>query len=406
MRNIKLYEKKKGKFAKVKQFFKKIKIIMNQLFIIILNRIYAFVLPLKENRVLFLSDSRKKLGGNLKCMYDYLPSEQYEKIVILKSDRRKKRTLKEKITLIKCLSTSKYILLEDLVQATSHIKIRKEQELVQLWHGPGAFKKFGHSREGTDLKHIHKGYKKYTKAIVSSEAIRPCYAEAFSISEDKVQATGFPRTDIFFDENYKEAKKKELYEQYPFLKGKKVILFAPTYRGTQFDDAHYDIQKLNLQKIYENLSKENYIFIFKWHPFLYNNIQLKRLKKYEEYQKYPDFYYDLSRERDINDLLLVTDILITDYSSVIFDYYFTNKPIIYFTYDLKKYEGGRGLYFPFEEYIYGAVAQTDEELLDAIQEENMEPEKREKFYKKFISSCDGNSTYKTYKWIFENKLER
>ena len=176
MRNIKLYEKKKGKFAKVKQFFKKIKIIMNQLFIIILNRIYAFVLPLKENRVLFLSDSRKKLGGNLKCMYDYLPSEQYEKIVILKSDRRKKRTLKEKITLIKCLSTSKYILLEDLVQATSHIKIRKEQELVQLWHGPGAFKKFGHSREGTDLKHIHKGYKKYTKAIVSSEAIRPCYA--------------------------------------------------------------------------------------------------------------------------------------------------------------------------------------------------------------------------------------
>ena len=300
---------------------------------------------------------------------------------------------------MKYLATSRYILLEDLVHATAHMKVRKGQELIQLWHGPGAFKKFGHSRESTDLKRIHKGYKKYAKAIVSAEAIRPCYAEAFSISIDKVKATGFPRTDEFFDTSLQKEKKEQLYQKYPFLKEKKVILFAPTYRGTQIKDAHYDLDKLDLEKIYQNLH-ENYVFLFKWHPLLYMNNQLKNIQDYN-IQEHPDFYYDLSDERDINDLLLVADILITDYSSVIFDYVLLNKPVIYFTYDYDEYVNqGRGLYFPFEEYVYGTVATNDDELLQAIQEEKMEPEKRKVFIEKFMSACDGNSTKKTCEWIF------
>lgn len=387
----------------MKKRIKKIAVILNQIFIIVFNRMNIVLFRLRKNTVLFLSDSREQLGGNLKCMYDYLPSSQYKKIVVLKKDRRLKRTWKEKIKLIYYLSTSQYILLEDLVQATSHIKVRKKQELVQLWHGAGAFKKFGHSREGTDLKHIHKGYKKYTKAIVSSEAIRPCFAEAFSISLDKVQATGFPRTDIFFDAHYQKQKREELYQTYPFLKEKKVILFAPTYRGTQYKDAYYDIKQLDLDKIYENFHQD-YIFIFKWHPFLYNNIERNHLKKYEEYKKYSNFYYDLSAERDINDLMLVADILITDYSSMIFDYYFTQKPIIYFTYDLKEYENDRGLYFPFREYVYGKIATNCNDLIDAIKNSTLEDEKRKLFYEKFLSSCDGKSTKKTYEWVFHHSI--
>ena len=100
-------------------------------------------------------------------------------------------------------------------------------------------------------------------------------------------------------------------------------------------------------------------------------------------------------------MLLVADILITDYSSVIFDYVLLNKPVIYFTYDYDEYVNqGRGLYFPFEEYVYGTVATNDDELLQAIQEEKMEPEKRKVFIEKFMSACDGNSTKKTCEWIF------
>lgn len=383
----------------MKKLINKVKRIIREVNAIIFNRILILIFPLKQNRVLFLSDSRETLGGNLKYVYDYLPTEKYEKVVSLKPDKRLRRKWKEKYNLMKYLATSRYILLEDLVHATAHMKVRKGQELIQLWHGPGAFKKFGHSRESTDLKRIHKGYKKYAKAIVSAETIRPCYAEAFSISMDKVKATGFPRTDEFFNTSMQEEKRKQLYQKYPFLKGKKVILFAPTYRGKNIKDAHYDLEKLDLEKIYQKLHK-NYIFLFKWHPLLYMNNQLKNIQDYNV-KEHSDFYYDLSSERDINDLLLVTDILITDYSSVIFDYVLLNKPVIYFTYDYDEYVNqGRGLYFPFEEYVYGTVATTDDELLKAIQEEKMEPEKRKLFIEKFMSACDGNSTKKTCEWIF------
>ena len=388
----------------MKKYVKKIKRVINQFVIATCNRILGIILPLKEKRVLFLSDERKELGGNFKAVYDMLPDEEYEKILALKGNRYAKRGIKAKMELLINLSTSKYILLEDLVQATSHMRVRKGQELIQLWHGAGAFKKFGHSRESSDLKRIHKGYKKYTRVITSSEAIRPCYAEAFSVSMDKVKATGIPRTDIFFDKEYINSKKEELYQEYPFLKGKKIILFAPTYRGTQFSDAHYGIEKLDLEEIYSIFSKQNYIFIFKWHPFLYNRIEESKTKEYDGYKKHPDFYYDLSKERDINDLLLVTDILITDYSSVIFDYVFMNKPIVYFTYDYKEYvENGRGLYFPFEEYVYGNVAKDSKELVKAIQANSMEEEARSKFVQKFMSACDGHSTEKVINWVFKDK---
>lgn len=383
----------------MKKIIRKIKIIIRELITIIVNRIFVLIFPLKQNRVLFLSDNRETLGGNLKFVYDYLPEEKYEEVLSLKADKRLRRSLKEKINLMKYLATSRYILLEDLVHSTAHMKVRKGQELIQLWHGPGAFKKFGHSRESTDLKRIHKGYKKYAKAIVSAEAIRPCYAEAFSISIDKVKATGFPRTDEFFDTSLQEEKKKQLYQKYPFLKGKKVILFAPTYRGKNIKDAHYDLEQLDLEKIYQSLH-ENYIFLFKWHPLLYMNNQLKNIQDYN-IKIHPDFYYDLSVERDINDLLLISDILITDYSSVIFDYALLNKPVIYFTYDYDEYVNqGRGLYFPFEEYVYGTVVTNDDDLIQAIQEEKMELEKRKVFIEKFMSACDGNSTKKTCEWIF------
>ena len=216
-----------------------------------------------------------------------------------------------------------------------------------------------------------------------------------------VGATGYPRTDIFFNDKYKDNTKKEFYKKYPKLKNKKIILFAPTYRGNSLPTATYDFDKLDLDKIYKELKKE-YVFIFKWHPAIYNNLKNGTIKDYD-LSKYKDFFYDLSEYRDINDLLLVCDTLITDYSSVIFDYVLLKKPVIYFTYDLNKYEEERGLYFPFKDYIYGNIAKTTNELIKSIKERKMYEDERKKFIKKFMISCDGNSTKKTYEFIFKKK---
>lgn len=370
-----------------------------RIYFTVLYEFFRLITRVNKNKVLFISDVREKLGGNLSCIWNSLNDSKYLKTTYLKSDRRDVISIKKFNDMIYDFATAKYILLEDYFRYTSYVRPKKEQEICQLWHACGAFKKFGYSRaNGSENIKIHKGYKKYTKVITSSESIRGKYAEAFGISLEKIRATGIPRTDIFFDKSVAKKIKHNIYKKYPVIKNKKVILFAPTYRGLRAEEATYDFDKLNYEKIYNEFHEE-YVFIIKWHPALYNN--LKKNDSFSKFIKsYPAFYVDLSAERDINELLLVADVLVTDYSSVIFEYALLNKPIVYFTYDLEKYESSRGLYYDFSEYIYGEVARCSDELIDAIRKHSMNTEMRNKFINRFMSACDGKSTEKVYRWIF------
>lgn len=363
----------------------------------LLNRIFA-ALPLKENRVLFISDVRSDMGGNFKFVCDEI-SDGYEIKTSFKADRRIRRSLGEYLRQCLYLATSKYVFLEDYAECTAFMHVRKGQELIQLWHGSGAYKRFGHSRDGKDdVGRIHPGYKRYTKAFVSSEFVRPVFAGAFSISKDKVLATGVPRTDAFFNEAYKAKKTADFYKEYPEAEDKKIILFAPTYRGKRVEDASYGFDQIDLQKLYEELSAE-YLFVIKWHPALYNNIKDGKVKSWD-LKPFEGFAYDLSDKREVNDLLFVADILITDYSSIIFDHALLKKPIIYFIYDLEEYEEGRGLYFPFEDYVYGDTARTQEELTAAIRAENFYEDKWKIFTEKFTKANDGKAARRIIKAVF------
>lgn len=372
---------------------RKIKKAIELIAFFVYNRIGSVFMQLNDKKVVFASEARETIKGNLKVIYEKMP-DGYNKVVHVKSDRRDTLSIKETLVLWQDLTTAKYILLDDFYGLTSAMKVREGQELVQLWHGSGAFKKFGFSRieTGDNIKSVHTGYRKYTKAIVTAEPIRQCFAEAFDIDVEKVQAVGSPRTDIFFDEASIEATRKKVYEIYPELKNKKVVLIAPTYRGRKVEDAHYDFDILNVEQLLEDL-RDEYQIIVKWHPALYNNIK-RGLCKYNS-----DKVIDASPYNDINDLLLVSDILVTDYSSVIFDWYLLNKPIVYFTYDLDEYEKDRGLYYEFDEYVYGTVAKNYTELVDAIKKEDLLEEKRQAFGNKFMNSCAGNSAINTIKWI-------
>lgn len=383
---------------------KKIRRVISWMITYMTSRVFNIFMKLEPNKVLFMSDVRNVLGGNLKSVYDELSKDKTLNLVLeLKEDRRIKRGFKGFIKLMKNLATSKYVLLDDYSRTINLIKVRKNQEIVQLWHGPGAFKKFGYSRPGhKKYKNLFvAGHKNYTKAIVTAEQIRWCYAEGFGMDINNIKATGFPRTDLLFDNEYKNTIREDIYTTYPEFRNKKIIMFAPTYRGESTKIAYYDWEKLDLDKIYEEL-KDEYIFVIKWHPAVYNNI---KIGKYEGYnlEKYNGFFVDLSENRDINDLLLITDVLITDYSSVIFDYALLNKPIVYYTYDLDEYESGRGLYYDFKDYVFGDVTKNCDELIQAIKRGNMATELRSDFMQKFMLACDGKSTKKTCDWIFENK---
>ena len=373
-----------------------------RVYFIIIHEILRKVTSVEKNKVFFISDVRENIEGNVEYIWKYLDEYKYNKVVYLKGDRRNNGGILSFNRMIYDFTTSEVILLEDYFRYTSFVRLKKEQELCQLWHACGAYKKFGYSRlNGNENIKIHQGYKKYTKVITSAEAIRENYAEAFGISIEKIKATGVPRTDIFFDEQCKAEKCAKFYEEYPELKNKKIILFAPTYRGKRAEDASYEFDEIEFESLYQQL-KEEYVIIFKWHPALYNNLKRKHILVYDE-SKYKDFFYDMSEKREVNDLLFVADILVTDYSSVIFDYALLNKPIIYFMYDIEQYEGGRGLYYELEEYLYGPIVKTTNDLIMAIKEEKNFKIERQKFMDKFMSACDGCATERVCQWIWGNE---
>lgn len=351
-------------------------------------------MPIKNNVVLFLSDSRTDLDGNFKFVYDEINKRGGYKIkTFLQSSISDKLGFVDKFRFLYAIATSKYILLDDFYPKIYNFKLREGIELVQLWHACGAFKTFGFSRLGKEggPKMRSKNHRNYTKAIVSSEDIRKHYAEGFGISEDKVFATGIPRTDIFFDEEYKSSKIKELTEKYPLIKDKKVIMFAPTFRGNGQQTAYYDFDKLNIDDLYNELCNE-YVIIMKLHPFIKNVPTID--KKYEK------FIIDLSSEREINDLLFVSDILITDYSSVCFEYSLLNRPMIFFAYDMEEYIEKRDFYYPYKGFVPGPIVKTTEGIINIIKNNNFELDKLEGFRNRFFNHFDGKSTERVVDMLF------
>ena len=329
-------------------------------------------------------------------MYDEINKRRIYKIkTFLQPSVSSKLGFVDKVRFLYAIATSKYILLDDFYPKIYNFKLREETELVQLWHACGAFKTFGFSRLGKEggPKMRSRNHRNYTKAIVSSDDIRKHYAEGFGISEDKVFATGVPRTDIFFDEEYKSSKIKELTEKYPLIKDKKVIMFAPTFRGNGQQTAYYDFDKFDIEELYNELSDE-YVIIMKLHPFIKNIPTID--KKYEK------FIIDLTSEREINDLLFVSDILITDYSSVCFEYSLLNRPMIFFAYDMEEYIEKRDFYYPYKGFVPGPIVKTTEGIINVIKDNNFELDKLDGFRNRFFNYFDGKSTERVVNMIFDS----
>lgn len=362
------------------------------------------VLPIKSKKVVFASDSRSELDGNFYFVYEELYKRNLDLDILFLFNERinNKKSITDLFKMAYHFATSKVILLDDFYPLIYPLKIRKNAELIQVWHAAGAFKTFGYSRVGRPggPSPRSRNHRNYTKAVVSGEGVRKNYAEGFGISLDKVVATGVPRADIFSDEEYKSYVRDRLFNKYPQLKNKKVILFAPTFRGNGQASAHYPFEILNLKQLYEQLHEE-YVFLFKIHPFVKNNLTIP----YE----YADFFYDFSDYREINDLLLVTDILITDYSSVCFEFAMLNRPMLFFGFDVEKYIQDRDFYYNFFEFIPGPLLKTTDEIVQTIKNEAYEMHKIKPFVDYFFDDTLGKASKNVVDKLIlpglENKVE-
>jgi CDP-glycerol glycerophosphotransferase (TagB/SpsB family) len=217
---------------------------------------------------------------------------------------------------------------------------------------------------------------------VSSDSIRKDYAEAFRMELDQVHAVGVPRSDVFFDQDYVTSARKRIRDEYGIPDSKRVILYAPTFRGNGQRSASFDFDMIDWDKLGAAIGGDS-VFLVKMHPFV---------RKYPVELEENTTFINVSGNREINDLLFAADVLVTDYSSVIFEYALLNRPTIFHVPDLALFQMSRDFYYPFEDYLFGPQTSTTEELIAAISTASVDTAKLSRFTEYFMSACDGTST--------------
>ncbi len=199
-----------------------------------------------------------------------------------------------------------------------------------------------------------------------------------------------PRIDEFLDEEYRKEKTEMLYKSFPVCKNKKVILFAPTYRGKNKKNAYYPYNIIDFDKLYEACGNE-YVILFKVHPWISEPVPLQK--------KHADKFIDVAEYSNINDLFYITDLLITDYSSSIFEYSLMNKPMLFFAYDEIQYSFSRGFHRDYKHSAPGKIVYTFDELIYAINEKDFEFEKVKQYVEFHFDYVDSNSSDRVIDWL-------
>ena len=352
-------------------------------------------MKVQPNKVTFLSNRADRLTGNIKSVFFEMTKIDGIEINVLCKKGGLETNLPNLFKFLKLYATSSVVFVDDYYHFLSYLKKKDDVRLIQLWHACGAFKTFGFTRLGKKggPKQTDPNHRMYDYAIVSSKEIAKHYAEGFGLSDENVVATGIPRTDIFMDKEYEKNIQISFYERYPQLKNKKIMLFAPTFRGNGQMSAYYPLDAFDIEKAYEGLGGE-YAILIKLHPFCQERFEIP--------EKYSDFIIDMSEEDELNDLLFVTDLLVTDYSSVIFEASLRDIPMMFYAFDLYDYISSRDFYYDFESFVPGKIVFSENELIACVKNQDFEQEKVNGFKNKFFDDLDGKSSERVAHLILEN----
>jgi CDP-glycerol glycerophosphotransferase len=271
---------------------------------------------------------------------------------------------------------------------------------LQTWHGT-PLKKLGFDitipgPEVQGRQNFFHESRNWDYLISSNSYSTKIFKRAFKYYKTVLE-DGYPINDIFFRDN--EEFVKNLKAELGIDEEKKVILYAPTWKDDEQNESweHYFNLEIDLQRLYEEFGDE-YVIILKMHHLVSENLRIDDAMK--------DFAIDLSDYDDIQELYVMADMLITDYSSVFFDYAHSRRPILFFVPDLNHYiENVRGLYLNMEKELPGPLIKDNDELIDIIK--NIDEvskdysDRYDEFYERFCSLCSGNSAKEIIEKVFK-----
>lgn len=337
----------------------------------LLFNVSAKLFRLRENSVALVSMHNENFNDSLGEIYKELESRGgYKFVFISRQDLEIKasnifRVISFFLIKSRKLATSKYVFLNDNFLPMANMNFKAEAVITQLWHGEGVFKKFGFAIEQNEQvrKNEIEANKKLSFVVCSSKNVLPFYAEAFGVEENKVLPLGTPRTDYLFEAGNEKIAREKLEALYPQLGGKRLVLYAPTFRDDPKRDSeifsHFDYGLFR-----EKLGNE-YALLVRFHPQVHSD-------------KTPEDVTNVTDFDDVRQLVLACDVLVTDYSSICMDFSLLDKKTVFFAYDLDFYKGTRDFYFDYESYVPGKVVTTTAEIISEIKAP-FDKEKNERF---------------------------
>lgn len=328
---------------------------------------------IKNNRITFISLEDNHLSSDFLKIYQQLPQENYD--ICLCLIHYNKNLWGQFLYFINCMKqlyyvyTSKVVFLHDNNYVISRFK-RKGVQVIQVWHACGAIKKFGNV--------IERQYpiSNYDYVLATSSYWKKPYSQAFSVKEEQVLPIGLPRTDELFHQQWIDETKEKLYQKYPMLKNKKIILYAPTFRGNiykGFSAIHFDAQKVM------NQLGDDFLLIYKFHPLMGNHV----LEQNER-------IINMNHE-DTHELFCVSNYLISDYSSIVFDFMILNKPILFYIPDYEQYCQDLGVFVDVRQLGY-QICYNEDEVIQSLQTCHVDEELLQQMKNQFFEIQDGKST--------------
>ena len=356
--------------------------------------------PQRNKKITLLTNKNQSIESNLEYIAKELENKNnngknYEYKFIPKDSLS--------LSNIRDFASSKYVFLVDNFFPLAFMNV-EGMKWVQLWHGTGLFKKFGYDLLNDEDKKIMEMFApKIDLVSVSSENVVDTYARNFYVDKSKVKPFGVPRND-FYDEkhlsdDYLSDLRESFEKDYPQLKGKKLVLYAPTFREDPKNNAVFDY--FDIEKFLDELGDE-YALAIRLHP------NYKRFCDEEHNIDLEDLTnrYDIINFTGLKDgqkLLLLSDILIADYSSIMVDYTILQKPIVLFAYDLDDYiNEERGFYFDYKENVPGKIVYNMDELIASINDQDFDLEKMEEFLKLQFGEFKPNSSKLILDYILED----
>ncbi len=377
---------------------------------LLLYHIFLKVLPVNKKVIFFESGVGRNYSSNPKYVYEEMVSQGLDKKfkcvwsledTSIKIPGKVKKVKRARLTYLFYLSIAK-VWVCDTRQPAFLVK-RSETTYIQLWHGT-PLKKLALDMDvlkisdGMELSEYKRLFKENTKTwdylISQSDYTTKKFRSSFDFG-GKILNTGFPRNDILFKKNNEETI-NSIKNSYNLPQNKKIILYSPTWR----DDEFYGngIYKFSSEVDFELLQKElsdTHIILVKLHYLVKDSIN---------WSKYDGFVYKCDHLSDIQELYLISDVLVTDYSSVMFDYAILKRPMIIYSYDYEKYRDNlRGFYFNIFEEFPGPITENNVDLVESIQNYDCKKYRKEynSFLDKFTSFDDGNASSRIVKLILE-----